>query len=679
MLAVTNPTPFVVGGLVNGAAFAVAAVGLVLAYRVSRTVNLAQGAVGMFAVYLYWQVHTEWGLPTPVAIAIAGVAFPVVLALMCEALVFRRLGDASVFAKTAATVGILLALTGAATHFWGTRVVSLDPLFPTSGIRIAGTEVRGDQIGVVMTSLVLGGAAFAFLRFTRAGLLVRAVVDRAELAAERGVDIRRVNRQAWVLNYVFGAAVGLLVGPGFRIIQPFQLTLLVVFALVAAAIGRMASLPLAVGGAFAVALIDSLAVGYAPPTGLTSNVRGFVPFSALIIAVLWHARSTREVERDEDEATASLADAVAGGTGEQLALRHIAAVVVACGAVAAAGGRYWTDVLANGVSYAVIFLSVTFFTSTTGLVSLATAAFGGLGVFAAAALLVGGLPWPVAVAGGIVVAGVAGALVALPTVRLRGVYLVLATIAFAQLVENRVYTTGLTGDGFSGRPFARPAMLEGTVAYLGLVVGSFTAVAWATIRIRRSRIGRSLQADLASGAAARSIGIRPERGRLIAFAGSAAIAALGACLLSGVTSFAAVGLFTMFANFVWLALVAIGGVGSVWGALVAGLVMGVTPDVASNVPVLQRLFGVLFGFGALVFLRSPGGLAGLVRRSAAGLAAARARTGSATAAEHLAPLRPSVRAAVVSGVADEDGPRRRRGSEIQKDEPPSTLTQAPLT
>lgn len=646
MLALTDPTPFLVGGIVNGAAFSVAAVGLVLAYRVSRTVNLAQGAVGMFAVYVYWQAHVQWALPTLVAVAIAGIAFPTTLAIISEALIFRRLTDASVFAKTAATVGILLALSGLATQLWGTRVVQLDPLFPTSGFRIAGTEVRGDQIGVVVTSLALGAAALVLLRFTRAGLRIRAVVDRRELAAERGVDVRRVNRQAWVLNYVFGAAVGLLVGPGFRIIQPHQLTLLVVFALVSAAIGRMASLPLAVAGAFAVSLVDALAVGYAPPTGLTSNVRGFVPFTALIVAVLWHASRSRGVERDEDEAKASLADAVAGGRGE-LALRHVVAVAVGCAAAAIAGGRYWTDVLANGVSYGVIFLSLTFFTSTTGLVSLAPGAFAGLGVFTAAALLTDhGLAWPVAVAGGIVVAALSGALVALPTVRLRGVYLVLATIAFSQLVENRVYTTGLTGDGFSGRPFARPALLETSLAYLLFAVAVFFVVAWLIIRFRSSLIGRALQADLASSAAACSIGIRPERGRLAAFTGSAAIAALGACLLSGVTSFAAVGLYTMFATFLWLALVAIGGVGSVWGALVAGLVMGVTPDVASNVAVLERFFGVLFGLGALVFLRSPGGVAGIVRRLVAGIGAARAQPRPGPV-DGLAPLRASVRAEIV--------------------------------
>ena len=120
-----NPLPFVVGGLVNGSVYGLTAMGIVFTYKVSRVVNFAYGAIAMFCAYSYWQVHVSWGVPAPFAVVVSVVVIPTILAVLSERFVYRALAEASVFATTAATVGILLAVYGVVLYIWNERIVTL--------------------------------------------------------------------------------------------------------------------------------------------------------------------------------------------------------------------------------------------------------------------------------------------------------------------------------------------------------------------------------------------------------------------------------------------------------------------------------------------------------------------------------------------------------------------------
>lgn len=614
-----NPLPFLVAGSVNGAVYGLAGIGLVFAYRLSRTLNFAHGAIAMVSAFGYWQFRVLMGWPAPVAFVLAIVAIPTLLAVVTERVVFRPLANATVFAKTSATIGLLLALYGYGIYQWGDDFVQVPHLFPNTLYDLPGVVVSGRQIGIVVTALVLTALTMAFLRFTRLGLEIRAVVDRPLVAALRGIDPVRASRIGWIASYLLAALSGLLLGP-VQGGSPIQLTLVVVFSLVAAAIGRMVSLPMTMCGGLILGIGDSLLLGYAPQGELSSYARGLLPMALLFAVLVVRARSLAAADIGGTEAGALLGDlgAITGRIRSEPGLRLSLAASALVLLLAAVLGDFWTAVFAAGVGHAIIFLSYVVFTSTTGLVSLAQGAFAGVGAFTAAILLVDqGWPWLIAVAGGGVAAGLVGALVALPTVRLRGVFLVLATIAFAQLVESTLYPLLFLDDttegGSGGRAFGRPAGFDRPLLYLALLLAAFFAVAVAVTAFRRSAMGRALQADLWAPAGARSVGIRPDRGRLVAFVVAATVAGVGGALLSGVGEFVDTFRWNLINAFIWLALVAIGGVGSVWGAFIAAGVFVVTPELVSDVDALNDLYIAGFGVLGLLLLRRPGGLIAILR------------------------------------------------------------------
>lgn len=644
-----NPLPFLVAGAVNGAVYGLAGVGLVFAYRLSRTLNFAHGAIAMVSAFGYWQLHVLMGWPAPLAFVLAILAMPTLLAVITERVVFRPLADATIFAKTSATIGLLLALYGYGTYQWGDDFVQVPHLFPNSLHELPGVVVSGRQIGVIVTALVLTGLTMAFLRFTNLGLQIRAVVDRPLVASLSGIDAAKASRVGWIASYLLAAVSGLLLAP-LQGGTPIQLTLVVVFSLVAAAIGRMVSLPMTMCGGLILGVGDALLLGYAPQGELSSYARGLLPMGLLFAVLVFRSRSLATAEIGETGAQALLADlgAITGRVRSEPSWRLALAASAVTMLLAALLGDFWTAVFAAGVGHAIIFLSYVVFTSTTGLVSLAQGAFAGVGAFTAAILLVDrGWPWLVAVGAGGAAAGLVGALVALPTVRLRGVFLVLATIAFAQLVESTLYPLLFLDDtiegGTGGRRFGRPAGFDGPLMYLGLLLVAFFAVAMGVSAFRRSAMGRALQADLWAPAGATAVGIRPERGRLVAFVVAAAVAGFGGAMLSGVGQFVDTFRWNLINAFIWLALVAIGGVGSVWGAFVAAGLFVLTPEWVRDVDALDDLYIAGFGVLGLLLLRRPGGVIALIR------AAVSSPGATVRPAAILPPLRGSVRGGPADG------------------------------
>src|ERR1700722_12351062 len=112
MFAIINPTGFILSGLVTGAVYGLAAMGLVFTYKVARVVNFAYGVVAMFSAYCYWQFTNQWHWPVPVGILVSVVVIPTALALLSERVVYWQLRGSSVFARIAASAGILLAVYG---------------------------------------------------------------------------------------------------------------------------------------------------------------------------------------------------------------------------------------------------------------------------------------------------------------------------------------------------------------------------------------------------------------------------------------------------------------------------------------------------------------------------------------------------------------------------------------
>lgn len=124
-------------GLGAGSLYAIAAIGLVLVYRGSGVVNFAQGAMGMVAAYIFFEVHQRAHLPEMIAV-IAGLLASGVIGAAFHFLVLRRMTNASMLAKIVATLALLIVLQDAVTLLFGQVPQIVTSLLPTGEVRILG-------------------------------------------------------------------------------------------------------------------------------------------------------------------------------------------------------------------------------------------------------------------------------------------------------------------------------------------------------------------------------------------------------------------------------------------------------------------------------------------------------------------------------------------------------------
>jgi len=273
---------FTVIGIVLGGIYALAAIGLVLIYRVSGVLNFAHGAVAMFSTFVAYQVSVKSGAPGWIGL-IAAIAVGIGIGFVIERFTMRPLTGKPALTKVVITIGWLLVLQTAAGLIWGANAYHRPvKLVSKAGFRLIGTSVvvGYDQLTTVIVAVVLALGTAAVLRYTTLGASMRAVADDPESARLWGISVNRVTAASWMVGSAMAAIAGVLITPLINF-DTFSLTVVVIDAFTAALIGRLTSLPYAVVGA---ALLG-LAQTYPRAFFSTSGVSEAVTFALLLIAL----------------------------------------------------------------------------------------------------------------------------------------------------------------------------------------------------------------------------------------------------------------------------------------------------------------------------------------------------------------------------------------------------------
>jgi branched-chain amino acid transport system permease protein len=305
-----------------------------------------------------------------------------------------------------------------------------------------------------------------------------------------------------------------------------------------------------------------------------------------------------------------------------IARRHVVAAGLAVLAVVpAVANPYVVYVVNVALIYVILAAGLNLLLGYAGQFAFANAALFGIGAYATGLLQLelGWAFWP-ALVGGAVFTALAGLVVALPALRLSGLYLALATMAFAQFTqwvllnwERVTYGAG----GFKLRPpsFAAVGLTSATgVYYLSLVVT--VALVWGAWNIVRSRVGRAFVALRDSEVAAEALGVDLARWKTVAFTLSAFYAGVAGGLYSATLNFVAPEGFDLFQMVVQFSMVVVGGLGSVWGSVLgAGLLVGFQEGLRAFKGAQEIGFGLLL-MACIVFL--PEGLISLVKRRVRG-------------------------------------------------------------
>jgi len=593
---------FTIVGIVSGATYAVAASGLVVTYSTSGIFNIAHGAIGMFMAFVFWQLTVPWGVQRGVAFLLVVLLMAPLFGALIEYVLIRRVRGATVTITLVVTVGLTLLLIGGAGRIWSSGSPVVANFFGYSGFHLFGVKIIWEDVITIGIALGIAVGLRLFLYNTRTGIAMRGVVDNRDLVGLFGGRPPWLSTMSWALGASLASMAGILAAPLIQL-SPTILTLLVVDAYAAAMLGRLRNLPLTFVGALSIGLAESYATGYFPQGGFWSStpVTGLLELSVpslLLFAVLLALPQDRirsgALRRTVSLEPASLVRSLQGGAV------LVAAVIVAVQFLSV--GNVIT--LGIALAYGLVALSLVPLTGWGGQVSICQLTFAGLGAFAYDKVGNGSLLGLVAAAA---LAGAVGAIISLPALRLRGLYLALATMAFATLMDNSFFPWP-AAFGFDGAlRLAHPTLF-------GLSLGSakgfdiFLAAVFALLSIgllalRRGPFGRTLIAMKDSEAACATLGLSLTVTKLTVFVLSSALAGIAGALFGAANSVADTSVFAMFYSLLVLAAFAVSGAASCSGALLAGMLLGFIP---------QEWSYIIIGVAGVILGANPDGLMPLV-------------------------------------------------------------------
>ena len=618
---------FTIVGLSLAAIYAVIASGLVLTFTTTGIFNFAHGAAGMLAAFTYWQLRFEWGLPVPVCLVlILGVMAPL-FGVLLEVVVMRGLRGTTDTVKLVVSISLLLFMIGLAQLIWPPGVSRpMSKFFQTSTpINLGPTTITWHQAITIAVAIIAAIVLRLVLTRFRFGIAMRAAVDDPSLSALNGARPNRISMLAWALGTALAALGGILIAPNVTLDAP-SLSLLIVSAYAAAIFGRLRSLPLTFLGAIVLGLTEGYLTGYLPQNQYLPGLRIASPalLLFLVLLVLPNPRLRGRMTRSREFfPMPSIRGTLVFGA------------VVILGGVVLATTLSVPDQLTYGRIFpiAIIALSLVPLVGFAGQISLCQLSFAGIGGLVMAHLGHGGDP--IALIWAVLISAAVGALIALPALRLSGIYLALGTAAFATILDRWIFTLPKFSvfGWFEVDLFTQGSINVDPLTAFGkkfdsansqIVIGAifFSLVAFLVVMIRRGRLGRRLIAMKDSEAACATLGMNLFGTKLLVFSISAGIAGLGGALYAMQLTSIQAGTFGLVNSLQVFALSVVGGIGAVGGALFAGIsLFAVLPMVQTLFPSIAEWFGLLPGATGIGLGRDPNGAVSQMRAGFAPLAA----------------------------------------------------------
>jgi branched-chain amino acid transport system permease protein len=627
-------------GLVNGMIVGLGAIGIILVYRTTRVLNFAQTFLGGAGAVLFFELISLTPVPFPVALLL-GIVGGGLMGLLFDLVFGRR------FARAPRLV--LTIFTIIAGQFLATRAVGFvvrlpifppvegrglselnggEPLqqslpFPKFQFHIGSSNIpfRFAHLFALVMVLACLLAVYIFLQHTRIGVAVRAMAENPERAGLLGISVGLLGTVVWTLSGGLSAVsvtlTGMLGSPSLAL--GFRGDLLAA-ALAAALIGRMRSLPVALLASVAIVVLT---------TGIENNLPSQQPLVSVVLflvitgALLLQARQLQRADQgsttwESNQEVRPVPKEMSGLVGLR-AGRYAIIVLLILAAVLypLLTGTAETNLGGVLALFGIVGISMVVITGWGGQASIGQFAFAAIGAVLAGAIatrlgLTFWLAVPLAAAGTALIAAMTG----FPALRIKGLFLLVSTGAFAFMVRDVLFEQKYFGWLLPG-PVKRPTLFlvdfenERNMYYLSLA--ALLLVVVVVLNLRRSRFGRLLIAVRENEANAQSAAVGVVRTKLLAFAIAGGIAGFAGAIFAfhqrGVAAdsfdgLVSIGLFTQ---------VIVGGPSSIAGALMGILYFNLGFRIFADNPILIDL---LLTSGALYILYiSPSGMIGLVIRA----------------------------------------------------------------
>ncbi len=615
------PFGVVILGLVFGSLHGMTALGLVLVYRATRVVNFAQAEIGGLASAVAVLMVTGHGLPYLLAVPL-GLAAAAATGFVVDAVVVKRFERSPRLIFTVATIGVA-QIVGATQLGLPSLFGNLRPLsaFTTPfdlSITVGPILFTGDHVLAIAVALMATLGLGWFLSGTDAGVAIRGVSDSVERAMLLGVPVRSLSRLTWVVAAVL-SGVGVLLATPIKGVNVGVIAgaSSLLPALTAAVLGRMHHLGRTMAAALLLGVFQQAIFWSFPRTTVVDVAQMVIVLGALLLQRSSFSRGGRL----DGESLVRFVRPVPVAIGQLVEFRmaRVGLTIVAAAlalTVPLALSDANVSLLANMAIYAIVAVALVVLVGWSGQVSLGQFAFVGIGAGVTGGLIVnGGTDLFVALIMGATVSAIAAVLVGLPALRIPGLFLAVATLAFAVPVSSFLLSSTYF-PSLTPAQIQRPELLGGRVSleseysfYL-LCLGILVIVLLAASNLRTSRTGRVLVAVNDNERAAQGFSISPVRTKLFAFGLAGAIAGLAGGLWAVGVRGIGFGAFNPEQSLQVFTMVVVGGLGSLSGAILGAIYVQLAMYFLDGAMQLLAT-----GAGLLVLLMAiPGGLGEVLYR-----------------------------------------------------------------
>ena len=639
----TDLLSYVVLGTTRGLIYGILALGLVLIYKGTRVLNLAQPFFGLFGAFLCWWLTSEAGfLPfeagTRPRFFVALVLTLVIVGLQAAGLeraLFRKLRRAPRLVTLVATLAIGQGVLGLVVVLFERNQEQAETLRTIPSVvrgivELGDVNLTGGDLQVLALVPLVALELALFFRLTRFGVAIRAAAENSESARLLGISVDKVATFSWVSGLTLASLAGILLAAQQGTLAVSTLsTGFLVRALAAALIGGLTSLPGALVGGLIVGIGEATISGFFRDTIGAADVVFFLGVVAMLVLRPQGLFGEREDTEDKVAFVPALRDLPERLSRSLYAtvLRRtgIATLLALALIVSLVTGSATNGTLTLVVIGAMVGVSLTVLMGYTGQISLGHWSLVGVGAFAAANLHGRiGVPFLLTVPLVVAIGMGVSLLIGLPALRIKGLYLAVVTLTFSYAAELFVFRSELVGGGQTGQPMNVPAFgpfdldSPSNRPLFAFSLAMLLVSLWAARNLLRSRTGRTFLALRENEKAAATLGISLRRARLTAFAASGGIAALAGVVFSLRVGTVNATDFPTETSLVLVLMVMIGGLGALSGSFLGAFVVFGLPFLLS----FENAWIVPIGTGILsieVIVRTRGGLAGLVQRLRGGI------------------------------------------------------------
>jgi branched-chain amino acid transport system permease protein len=291
----------VFAGIALGCIYALIGLGFTIIFKASEVINFAQGELLLVGAYIVSAGVFEWHLPFGLALVL-GIAITVIIGLLFERLVLRRMIGRPVFSILMITIGLDIVLRTAVIIGWGSKPIpAASPFDITSGFTLSGVHFGANDLWTIVITVILCAALFYFFRYTKYGLAMRATALDQEAALALGINIRTIYALAWGISAAIATLGGVFLAiDSFAIDPTFGGTALLAFP--AIILGGIDSVNGAVLGGILIGVTQVLTAGYESRVAniLGAGIHEITPYLIMILVLLirpYGFFGTRKVER----------------------------------------------------------------------------------------------------------------------------------------------------------------------------------------------------------------------------------------------------------------------------------------------------------------------------------------------------------------------------------------------